>query len=130
MADIEAKLDYLEDNMRTTSRGFGLLLFLLKAEERGQMLSHSLELSEGMVRDFNDGCLTNLYNDLFKSSRNPAPYQQIHPDDYFAFLNRLQVLIDEAAAKANAADIDLRESIGLQSVIGIWGGKGWRPPSL
>jgi hypothetical protein len=130
LADSEAKLDYLEDNIRTTSRGFGLLLFLLKAEERGQILYHSLVQSEGMVKDFNDGCLTNLYTDLFRSSRNPSPYQQIYPDDYFAFLRRLQVLIDEAAAKANEADIDLRESIGLQSVIGIWGGRGWRPPSI
>ena len=130
MADIEAKLDYLEDNIRTTNRAFGLVVFLMKAEERGQMLYHSLVQAEGTVKDFNDAPLTNLYTELFKSSRNPSPYQQIYPDDYFAFLQRLQRLIDEAAGKANEADIELREAIVLQSVIGIWGGKGWRPPTV
>ncbi len=94
------------------------------------MLYHSLVQAEGTVKDFNDGLLTNLYTELFKSSRNPSPYQQIYPDDYFAFLQRLQRLIDEAAGKANEADIELREAIGLQSVIGIWGGKGWHPPTV
>jgi hypothetical protein len=127
MADKEAKLDYLENSIRLCNKAFEILFFLLTAEERGQTLYNSLTKLEGIVKDLNDECLLNLYHELFKSWRISTPYQQIHPDDYFAFLQRLGTLINEAAAKANEADIALREVIGLQSVIGIWGGRGWRP---
>jgi hypothetical protein len=127
MADTEAKLDYLENSIRLSNKAFEILFFLLTAEERGQMLYNSLTQIEGIVKDLNDEHLLTLYQELFKSSRISNPYQLIHPDDYFAFLQRISTLINEAAAKANEADIALREVIGLQSVIGIWGGRGWRP---
>ena len=127
MADIEAKLDYLENSLRLSNKALEILFFLLTAEERGQTLCNSLTKVESFVRDLNDEPLLNLYHELFRSYRIPALHQQIHPDDYFAFLQRLSTIIDEAASKANEADIALREIIGLQSVIGVWGGRGWRP---
>jgi hypothetical protein len=127
MADTEAKLDYLENSIRLSNKAFEILFFLLTAEERGQMLYNSLTQIEGIVKHLADEHLLKLYHDLFKNSRNPNPHQPIHPDDYFAFLQRINNLISEAAAKANEADIALREKIGLQSVIGIWGGRGWHP---
>lgn len=130
MADTEAKLDYLEHGIRLSNKAFEILYFLLTSEERGQMLYNSLIQIEDLVKVLNDGCLTNLYQKLFDSPRNSSPYQQIHPDDYFAFLQRLSTLVNEAAAKANEADIELRGVIGLQSVIGIWGGRGWRPAAV
>ena len=127
MPEIEAKLDYLENSIRLSNKALEILFFLLTAEERGQTLYNSLTKVESIVEDLNDEPLLNLYREIFRSYRISASYQQIHPDDYFAFLQRLSTLINEAAAKANEADIALREVIGLQSVMGIWGGRGWRP---
>jgi hypothetical protein len=127
MADMEARLDYLENSIRLSNKAFELIFFLLTSEERGQTLYNSLTQIENLVNDLNDACLVVLYKRLFKNSRTPTPYLQVHPDDYFVFLQRLSFLVNEAAAKGNDADIVLRETIGLQSVVGIWGGKGWRP---
>jgi hypothetical protein len=130
MADTEAKLDYLETSIRLSAKAFEIIFFLMTTEERGQTLYNSLIKVESTVKDLNDTFLLNLYHGLFNNLHIGTPYQQIHPDDYFAFLQRLNTLITEAAAKANEADIALRETIGLQSVTGIWGGRGWRPSRI
>ena len=129
MIEVEAKLDNLEDSVRQLRKEFNILIFLMTANERGQTIYESLKKVESLVQDLNDECLTNLYNKIFAVFLTGIPHQQIRPDDYFAFLQRLGSLPNEAIVQANEADIALREIIGLQSVIGIWGGREWRPQS-
>ena len=129
MIEAEAKLDELEDSIRQLRKVFNILIFLITTDQRGQTLYASLKKVESLVQDLNDECLTNLYNKIFAVFLTGIPHQQIRPDDYFAFLQRLGSLPNETTVQANNADIALREIIGLQSVVGIWGGREWRPQS-
>ena len=99
----------------------------MTTDERGQTIYESLKKLEPLVWDLKDERLTNLYNKVFSVFLNGIPHQQIRPEDYFAFVQRLGSLPNETTIQANEADIALREIIGLQSVIGIWGGREWRP---
>jgi hypothetical protein len=128
MKYIEAKLDALENSMRRSNKAFYILFFLITTDERRQTIYESLKKSEDLVKELNDEHLLNLYDKLFSGVRTPNPnYQHFHPDDYFSFLQRLGTLVNEISIQANEANIALREAIGLQSVIGIWGGRGWQP---
>jgi hypothetical protein len=129
MIEAEAKLDELEDSLRQLRKVFNILIFLITTDQRGQTLYASLKKVESLVRDINDERLMDLYNQIFAVFLTGIPHQQIRPDDYFAFLQRLGSLPDETTVQANEADIALREIIGLQSVIGIWGSREWRPQS-
>lgn len=127
MVYLEAKLEKVEHSVRQLSKAFNILFFLITADERGQKIYESLKKVGGMVKDLNDEHLINLYNKLFEGFLSGIPHQQIRPDDYFAFLKRLGTLVNETSVQANEANIALREAIGLQSVIGIWEGRGWHP---
>ena len=129
MMEKEGKLDELKDSFRQLKKAFDILFFLITTGERGQTIYDSLKKVGPLVRDLNDERLTNLYNKLFAVFLTRFPHQQIDPDDYVAFLQRLGSLTNEASVLANKADIALREIIGLQSVIGIWGGMEWLPLS-
>ena len=129
MIEAEAKLDELEDSLRQLRKVFNILIFLMTTDQRGQTLYASLKKVESLVRDINDERLMDLYYQIFAVFLTGIPHQQIRPDDYFAFLQRLGSLPDETTVQANEADIALREIIGLQSVIGIWGSREWRPQS-
>jgi hypothetical protein len=129
MIEAEAKLDELEDGVRQLRKVFNILIFLITTDQRGQTLYASLKKVESLVRDINDERLIDLYNQIFAVFLTGIPHQQIRPDDYFAFLQRLGSLPNETTVQANKADIALREIIGLQSVIGIWGGREWRSAS-
>ena len=129
MIEAEAKLDELEDSLRQLRKVFNILIFLITTDQRGQTLYASLKKVESLVRDINDERLMDLYYQIFAVFLTGIPHQQIRPDDYFAFLQRLGSLPDETTVQANEADIALREIIGLQSVIGIWGSREWRPQS-
>jgi hypothetical protein len=127
MRDIEEKLAELENSIRLFNNANEILFLLLTTDERGQTMYNSLIKIESRVKELNDGLLLNLYNQIFDSFRTSNPYQQIRPDDYFAFLRRLGVLLNEATIQANKVDIALRRAVGLQSVIGIWGGEDLCP---
>jgi hypothetical protein len=127
MPNTEAKLYILENSIRQLNKAFNILFFLITTDERGETLYKSLRKVEEMVKDLNDEHLINLYDKLFEGFLTGVPHQQIRPDDYFGFLQRLGTLVNESSVQANKAEIALREAIGLQSVVGIWGGRGWHP---
>jgi hypothetical protein len=127
MKEAEMKLDKLEDNIRKLRKEFDILLLIMTKDERGQTIYETLKKVGPLVWELKDEHLINLYNKIFAGFLSGIPHQQINPDDYFAFIQRLGSLPDETIAQVNEADIALREIIGLQSVIGIWGGREWRP---
>ena len=127
MKEAEMKLDKLEDNIRKLRKEFDILLLIMTKDERGQTIYETLKKVGPLVWELKDEHLINLYNKIFAGFLSGIPHQQINPDDYFAFIQRLGSLPDETIVQVNEADIALREIIGLQSVIGIWGGREWRP---
>ena len=127
MKEAEAKLDRLEDSIRKLRKEFDILFLIMTKEERGQTIYETLKKVQPLVWDLKDERLINLYNNIFAGFLTGIPHQQISPDDYFAFVQRLGSLPGETITQVNEADIALREIIGLQSVIGIWGGREWRP---
>jgi hypothetical protein len=127
MAEVESKLDILDNSIRQLIKAFNLLFFLITTDERGQTMYESLKKVEAMVRDLKDERLINLYQNLFKGFLTGIPHQQIRPDDYLSFLKRLGTLANEVSVQANEANIGLREATGLKLVIDIWGGRGRRP---
>ena len=129
MAEVESKLDILDNNVKQLNKAFNILFFLITTDERGQTIYESLKKVEDMVRGLNDERLIHLYQNLFEGFLTGIPHQQIRPDDYLGFLKRLGTLVNEASVQANAANIALREATGLKSVIDIWGGRGRRPAS-
>jgi hypothetical protein len=128
MADLESKLDAFECCMRQFDKAFEIVFSLITAEYEGQTSYNTLREMGGIVTELNNDHLTKLYNKLFEEAPTPDyKYQQIHPEDYFAFLTHLHTILKQQAIQANQADIALRATIGLQSVIGIWGGTNWHP---
>jgi hypothetical protein len=127
MVYTEGKLDKLESSLRLFKNTSAILQMIVTSDLRGQTIYDSLTRAESFVRDANDERLLNDYNKLMGVFLSGTPHQQISPDDYFAFLKRLGILLDEAAVRANEADIAIRETVGLQSVVGVWGGRGWFP---
>ena len=123
MAYIQMKLDTLAVNLRVLKNASAILFIIATTDERGQMLYASLKKVEGMVKDIDDKMLMTLYNKIFRVFLSGVPHQQIIPDDYFAFLQRLGTLLDEATAQANEAHASLREAIRPETVIGSWGGR-------
>lgn len=127
MAYLEAKLVELENGVRLLKNASAILFIIVTTDERGQTIYHSLKKVEAMVEDLNDKRLTNLYRKLFEGFLTGTPHQQIRPDDYFAFLQRLGTLLNDVTAQANEADLALREAIGKKSAIVTWGGKDYLP---
>jgi hypothetical protein len=128
LADIEAKLDYIESSLRLSNKAFQISQLLLTAQERGLSVYTALGKVEGIVKDLNDEYLLNLYTEALRNPRVPSP--RVEFNSFFAFLMRLSTLVYESAAKANEADIDLREAVGLPAETGIWGKRGWHPPAM
>jgi hypothetical protein len=128
MEDLELKLETLEHCLRQFNKGIEIVFNLITTDYRGQTPYDTLRKMEDIVKELNDEHLLKLYKKLFEEGRSPPHvYRQISLDDYFAFLARLNAILNEVAVQANEADIALRQVIGLQSVIGIWGGRSWRP---
>jgi len=127
MVFTESKLDKLEASMRLLKNASAILFMLITSDQRGQTIYDSLNKVDKLVRELNDQPLLNLYNKLLGVFLSGTPHQQITPDDYFAFIQRLGTLLNQAAVQANEADIAIREAIGFQSVIGVWGGRDWLP---
>ena len=127
MVFTESKLDKLEASVRLLKNASAILFLLITSDQRGQTIYGSLNKVDKLVRDLNDQPLLDLYNKLLGVFLSGTPHQQITPDDYFAFIRRLGTLLNKAAVQANEADIAIREAMGLQSVIGVWGGRDWLP---
>jgi hypothetical protein len=127
MVFTETKLDKLEASVRLLKNASAILFMLITSDQRGQTIYGSLNKVDKLVRDLNDQPLLDLYNKLLGVFLSGTPHQQITPDDYFAFIRRLGTLLNKAAVQANEADIAIREAMGLQSVIGVWGGRDWLP---
>jgi hypothetical protein len=128
MSDLESRLDALECCLRQFNKGFEIVFSLVSTEYEGRTPYNTLREMEDSVKELDDDRLMKLYNKLFEEVRAPVhAYRQIRPDDYFAFLTHLHSFLKERSVRANEADIALRETIGLQSVIGIWGGTNWQP---
>jgi len=128
MVYTETKLDKLEASVRLLKNASTILFTLITSDQRGQTIYGSLNKIDKLVKDLNDQPLLDLYNKLLGVFLSGTPHQQITPDDYFAFIRRLGTLLNKAAVQANEADIAIREAMGLQSVIGVWGGMDWTPP--
>ena len=127
MVFTESKLDKLEASVRLLKNASAILFLLITSDQRGQTIYDSLNKVDKLVRELNDRPLLDLYNRLLGVFLSGTPHQQITPDDYFAFIQRLGTLLNQAAVQANEADIAIREAIGFQSVIGVWGGRDWLP---
>ena len=127
MVYAETKLDKLEGSVRLLKNVSAILFILVTSDQRGQTIYDSLVKVENLVRDLKVASLLKQYDKLFAVFLSGTPHQQILPDDYFAFLETLGNLLNQAAVQANEADIAMREAIGLQSVIGLWGGREWIP---
>jgi hypothetical protein len=104
-----------------------ILFILITTEERGHTIYQSIKEVNDLVKNLNDEQLLDKYKKLLGVFLSGIPHQQIVPDDYFAFLERLGALLNKATVQVNEADIGIREAIGLQSVIGVWGGRDWVP---
>lgn len=127
MVFTESKLDKLEASVRLLKNASAILFMLITSDQRGQTIYDSLNKVDKLVKELNDQPLLNLYNKLLGVFLSGTPHQQIAPDDYFAFIQRLGTLLNQATVQANEADIAIREAIGFQSVIGVWGGRDWLP---
>ena len=127
MVFTETKLDKLEASVRLLKNASAILFLLITSDQRGQTIYDSLNKVDKLVMELNDRPLLDLYNRLLGVFLSGTPHQQITPDDYFAFIQRLGTLLNQAAVQANEADIAIREAIGFQSVIGVWGGRDWLP---
>jgi len=127
MVFTESKLDKLEASVRLLKNASAILFLLITSDQRGQTIYDSLNKVDKLVMELNDRPLLDLYNRLLGVFLSGTPHQQITPDDYFAFIQRLGTLLNQAAVQANEADIAIREAIGFQSVIGVWGGRDWLP---
>lgn len=117
MAYLQMKLDKLESNLQILKNAGSALSTIITAEERGQTVYVSLKKVETKVNDLHDELLTNHYNKIFSVFLSGVPQQQILPQDYFSFLQRLCSLLEEAIAQASEACISLQEGIGPKSVI-------------
>ena len=113
MAYLQTKLDTLTGNLKALKNVSVILFVFATATEQGQMIYESLKKVKGMVKDIDDQILTDLYNKIFGAFLSGIPHQQIRPDYYFAFLQRLGPLLDEDIAKANETDAALREMLEL-----------------
>jgi hypothetical protein len=113
------KLDRLAANQRVLKNASAILFSIVTADEHNQTIYKSLKKGESTVKDLDDKPLINLYNKIFSVFLSGIPHQQITPDDYFAFLERLGVLLEEATAQSNEAYMALREVIGHELVVSI-----------
>jgi hypothetical protein len=123
MVYLQVKLDQLANSLRVMKNVSAILFVIVTTDERGQTFYNSLKKVEKTVKDLNDEILINLYNKIFRVFLSGTPHQQIIPDDYFAFVQRLGTLLDEATTQANEAHMSLREAIGPEAVIGRWKGR-------
>jgi hypothetical protein len=120
MAYLQMNLDKLTASQRVLKNVSAILFSIVTADESGQTIYKSLKKAESMVKDLDDELLINRYNKIFSVFLSGVPHQQIAPDDYFAFLERLGTLLEEATAQSNGASIALRKAMGPESLIGKW----------
>ena len=123
MAYLHVKEDKLAISLRVLKNASAILYIIVNTDERGQTIYGSLKKAEGLVKDLDDELLIKLYNKVFSVFHTGDPNQQIVPSDYFAFIERLGTLLEEATAQANETHLALREAIGFESVIGSWEGR-------
>jgi hypothetical protein len=127
MLEVENKLSEFENCIRRFNKADEIIFTLLTANARDTPSCNDLVKVEGNVQELHDESLLSLYNRILENLGTYSPYSQISQNHYFAFLQRLGMLLNEAITQANEADIALREAIGLQSDSGLWGGRDWRP---
>jgi hypothetical protein len=123
MAYLQMQLDKLATSQIVLKNASAILFIIVTTDERGQTIHESLKKVESMVNDLDDELLMNLYNKILSVFLSGIPHQQIAPDDYFAFLERLGTLLEKATAQANEAHVALREAIGPEPVIRVWEGR-------
>ena len=111
MTYYEMKFNTLASSLKVLKNAAAILFNVATASEQGQMIYESLRKAEGLVRDIDDRRLSDLYKTVFGVFLSGVPQQQMIPDDYFAFLQRLGTLIEEASALANEAQLALREEL-------------------
>ena len=113
MTYFEMKLNTLTSSLKVLKNASAILFIVATAGEGGQMIYESLRKAEGLVRAIDDGMLSNLYNKVFGVFLSGVPQQQISPDDYYAFLQRLGTLLDEANTQAHEVQFALREELDI-----------------
>jgi len=123
MAILQMKLEKLATSQRVMKNASAILFKLVTSDENNQPIHESLKKTEGMVKELDDEILMKTYKKIFPVSLSGAPQRQIAIDDYFAFLERLGTLLEDATYRANEAYVSIREAIGYDSVIGTWDGK-------
>ena len=123
MAILQMKLEKLATSQRVMKNASAILFKLVTSDEHNQPIHESLKKTEGMVKELDDEILMKTYKKIFPVSLSGAPQRQIAIDDYFAFLERLGTLLEDATYRANEAYISIREAIGYDSVLGTWDGK-------
>jgi hypothetical protein len=121
------KLGEFENCISRFNKADEIIFTLLISNERGMPNCNDLVKVGGNVHELHDEVLLRLYNRILQEMGSSSLYPKFHPNDYFAFIQRLGMLLNEAIIQANEADIALREVIGLQSDSGLLGGKGWCP---
>jgi hypothetical protein len=123
MAVLQMKLEKLATSQRVLKNASAILYRIVTSDERNQPIHESLKKAEGIVKELDDELLTKLYKNIFPASLSGSPQRQIAIDGYFAFLERLGTLLEDATSHANEAYIAIREAIGYESIIGAWDGR-------
>ncbi len=127
MLDVEEKLNEFENCIRRFNKADEIIFMLLTNNKQSATLSGDFEKVRRIVHELKDESLSALYNKIMEKAKTSNLYSQLYPSDYFAFLQRVGTLLSEITIQTNAADISLREVLGLPSDMGLWGSKRWRP---
>jgi hypothetical protein len=121
-------MERLEDAIRRYDHLAQIGTCLAAAAERGSHFRETLLAIEENVRGLQDKKLESLYVRLVNGYGNlTAGDKAILDADYAAFVMRLTKLTDNAAIQANEADIEVRQQIGLDASIGVYGPTQWKP---
>lgn len=130
MADVKQIIRELEMAIWRYDKITDTLLYLTTVDERQSTLFDTLVLIKDSIDILNDERLSSLYQRLVESKHVAIPkYGQVLKTDHGAFMLRLVDLVDEAAIEINESDIALKAALGLDASKGIWGPKGWHPPT-
>lgn len=122
MAYIEMKLDKLASSLRVMKNA-SAILYIITPNLQNRTIRESIKVIEPMVRELDDKRILDLYDKIYSVFHSGVPHQQINPDDYFAFVERLGILLEEATSQADIAMLAVQKSITSESIIGKWNGR-------